>query len=94
MDLISFLKTVPAVIGFAGLLTYVMRRRAPVSDLELANVVQGVRNTAILLGCAALIMLSAWLIFRAPPPDHDVALPRAATLAKAADSPSGGGVIC
>ncbi len=73
MDLVSFLKTVPAVIGFAGMLTYFMRKRAPVSDRELVNIVQNVRNTAVLIGCAALIILSAWLIFRPAPPDHDAA---------------------
>jgi hypothetical protein len=75
MDLMSLLKTVPAVIGIAGLLTYLMRVRAPVSDQELVNVVQRVRNTFLLLACAALIMLSLWLIFRPAPPDHDAALP-------------------
>ena len=74
MDVMSLLKTVPAVIGIAGLLTYFMGARAPVSDLELVNVVQRVRNTFLLLGCAALIMLSAWLILRPVPPDHDAAL--------------------
>src|ERR1700736_3620900 len=66
MDLMSLLKTVPAVIGIAGLLTYLMRPRAPVSDQDLVNVVQRVRNTFLLLGCAALIMLSvAYLPARA-----------------------------
>ena len=79
----SFLKTVPAVIGIAGLLTYFMRARAPVSDHELVLVVQRVRNTFLLLGCAALIMLSAWLIFRPAPPDHDAALPMPTTIGNA-----------
>jgi hypothetical protein len=39
------------------------------------NVVQNVRNTFVLLGCAALIALSAWLIYRPAPPDHDPAIP-------------------
>jgi hypothetical protein len=66
------LTAVRAVFGIAGLLTYFMRARAPDSDLELVNVVQRVRNTFLLLGCAALIMLSVWLILRPAPPDHDV----------------------
>jgi hypothetical protein len=57
------------------MLTYFMRVRAPASDQELVNAVQRVRNTFFLLGCAALIMLSLWLIFRPAPPDHDAALP-------------------
>jgi hypothetical protein len=64
MEVMSFLKAVPAVIGIAGLLTYFVRARKPESDLELANIVQRVRNTFLLLGCAALIMLSVWLIRR------------------------------
>jgi len=75
MDVVIFLKTVPAVLGIAGLLTFLMRKRAPVSDVELVTVVQNVRNTFVLLGCAALIALSAWLIYRQPPPDHDPAIP-------------------
>ena len=72
MDMMIFLKSVPAVIGFAGLLTYfMMRAREPVSDLELVNIVQRVRNIFLVLGCVALIMLSAWLILRAAPPDQD-----------------------
>ena len=74
MDVMSFLKTVPAVIGIAGLLTYFMRTRAPDSDLELVTIVQSVRNTFLLLGCAALILLSAWLILGPTPPDHDTTL--------------------
>jgi hypothetical protein len=75
MDVTGFLKTVPAVIGVAGMLTYLMRERTPASDVELVNIVQNVRNTFVLVGCAALIILSAWLIFRPPPPDHDAPLP-------------------
>jgi hypothetical protein len=72
MDVMIFLKLVPAVIGLAGLLTYVMMRaREPASDLELVNVVQRVRNIFLVLGCVALIMLSAWLILWAAPPDQD-----------------------
>jgi hypothetical protein len=43
-EVMSFLKAVPAVIGIAGLLTYFVRARKPESDLELANIVQRVRN--------------------------------------------------
>jgi uncharacterized membrane protein SirB2 len=75
MDLMIFLKATPAVIGIAGLLTYfMMRAREPVPDLELAKIVQRVRNTFLLLGCVALIMLSVWLIHRPAPPDHDTSL--------------------
>lgn len=87
MDLSAFLKTVPAVIGFAGLLTYFMRKRAPESGLELVNVVQNLRNRAVIVGCAALILLSAWLIFRAPPPDHDAARSTLPAVAGASDHP-------
>jgi hypothetical protein len=73
MDMMSFLKTVPAVVGIAGLLMYLMMRpRAPVSNGELVTLVQRVRNTFLLLGCAALILLSVWLILRPPPPDRDI----------------------
>ena len=75
MDVMSFLKAVPAAIGIAGLLTYFTRARKPASDLELANIVQRVRNTFLLLGCAALIMLSVWLIRRPAPPDQDTVSP-------------------
>jgi hypothetical protein len=54
-----------------------VRARKPESDLELANIVQRVRNTFLLLGCAALIMLSVWLIRRPAPPDHDTVSPLA-----------------
>lgn len=74
MDWASFLKTVPAVIGIAGLLTYFTRDRKPASDLELVNYVQNVRTTFVLLGCAALIILSLWLFFRPEPPDRDAGL--------------------
>jgi hypothetical protein len=75
MDVMIFLKLAPAVIGIAGLLTYfMMRAREPVPDLELAKIVQRVRNTFLLLGCVALIMLSVWLIQRSAPPDHDTSL--------------------
>jgi hypothetical protein len=77
MEVMSFLKAVPAVIGIAGLLTYFVRARKPESDLELANIVQRVRNTFLLLGCAALILLSVWLIRRPAPPDHDTVSPLA-----------------
>jgi len=75
LDVISFLKTVPAVIGTAGLLTFLFRKRAPESDHDLVNIVNHVRNSFLLIGCAVLILLSVWLIYRPPPPDHDVALP-------------------
>ena len=75
MDVMTFLKLAPAVIGIAGLLTYfMMRAREPVPDLELAKIVQRVRNTFLLLGCVALIMLSVWLIQRPAPPDHDTTI--------------------
>ena len=75
MDVIIFLKSAPAVIGLAGLLTYfMMRAREPVSDLELANIVQRVRNTFLVLVCVALIILSAWLILRPAPPERDTSL--------------------
>ena len=93
MDLSTFLKTVPAVIGVAGLLTYFMRKRAPDSDPELVNIVQNLRNTAVVLGCAALIILSVWLIFRSAPPDHDAALSTPPAVAKTAIPPFGAGVI-
>ena len=73
MDVISFLKMVPAAIGIAGLLAnFTMRARKPVSDHGVANFLHSARNTILLLGCAALIMLSVWLIRRPAPPDHDV----------------------
>jgi hypothetical protein len=75
MDVMIFLKLAPAVIGIAGLLTYfMMRAREPEPDLELAQIVQRVRNTFLLLGCVALILLSVWLIQRPAPPDHDTSL--------------------
>ncbi|MGH6800305.1 MAG: hypothetical protein ACRECZ_02630 [Methylocella sp.] len=75
MDMMIFLKAVPAVIGLAGLLTYfMMRAREPVSDLELVNVVRRARNTFLVLGCVALIMLSVWLIRRPAPPASDTSL--------------------
>jgi hypothetical protein len=77
MEVMGFLKAVPAVIGIAGLLTYFVRAPKPESDLELANIVQRVRNTFLLLGCAALILLSVWLIRRPAPPDHDTVSPLA-----------------
>jgi len=77
MDVMSLLKAVPAVFGIAGLLTYFVRPRKPESDVELANIVQRVRNTFLLLGCAALIMLSVWLIRRPAPPNHDTVSPLA-----------------
>lgn len=80
IDVMHLLKLVPGVIGAAGLLTYLMRKRAPESDQELVNIVHNVRNRFVLLGCAALILLSLWLIYRPPPPDHDAALPRPATI--------------
>ncbi|MGH6822776.1 MAG: hypothetical protein ACREC4_04670 [Methylocella sp.] len=73
----SLLKTVPAVIGIAGLLTFFGRARKPESELELVNIVQRVRDTFLLLGCAALIVLSVWLIRRPAPPDHDIVSPLA-----------------
>lgn len=77
MDVMSLLKAVPAVIGVAGLLTYIVRPRKPESDLELVTIVQRVRDTFLLIGCAALIILSVWLIRRPAPPDHDIVSPLA-----------------
>jgi hypothetical protein len=77
MDAITFLKALPAVIGIAGFLTLFAGARRPESALELANIVQRVRNTFLLLGCAALILLSVWLIRRPAPPDHDTVSPLA-----------------
>ena len=75
MDVMIFLKLAPAVIGIACLLTYfMMRAREPAPELELAKIVQRVRNAFLLLGCVALIMLSVWLIQRPAPPDHDTSL--------------------
>jgi uncharacterized membrane protein SirB2 len=75
MDVMIFLKLAPAVIGIAGLLTYfMMRAREPEPDLELVQIVQRVRNTFLLLGCVALILLSVWLIQRPAPPDQDTSL--------------------
>lgn len=70
-DMILFLKTVPGVIGVAGFMAFLMRKHKPESDHEIVNVVNAVRDRFLLIGCAALILLSAWLIYRAPPPDHD-----------------------
>ena len=74
MDVMNFLKTLPAVIGIAGFLTYFTRARTPVSDQQLVTIVQSMRNTFLLLGCAALILLSVWLLLRPTPPDHDTTL--------------------
>jgi hypothetical protein len=74
MDVMAFLKTVPAAIGVAGLLTYLMSSPKPTSDLPLVDMLQNMRNTFVLLGCVALILLSAWLFYRPAPPDRDAAL--------------------
>ncbi len=75
MDVMIFLKLAPGVIGLAGLLTYfMMRAREPDSDLELVNSVRRVRNIFLVLGCVALIILSAWLILRAAPPVQDTSV--------------------
>ncbi|HUI19659.1 MAG TPA: hypothetical protein VLZ74_01250 [Methylocella sp.] len=74
MDVMNFLKTVPAVFGVAGLLTYFMRPRELVSDHEVVQLLQGARAVFVLLACAALIGLSLWLFFGPSPPTHDVAL--------------------
>ena len=74
MDWINFLKTVPAVIGVAGLLTYFMREQKPASELEIVNLVGNIRTGFVLLGCGALILLSLWLFFRSEPPDHNAAI--------------------
>ena len=87
MDVVVFLKIVPAAMGVAGLITYFMRPSEPQSTDELVALLQSVRRNSVLLGCGALILLSAWLIFRPKPPDHDVALPASFALrpAPAAD---------
>jgi hypothetical protein len=71
IDGASFLKTVPAVIGLAGLFTYFMREQKPASSVEFVNVVRNIQTGFVLLGCTALILLSLWLFLRAEPPDHD-----------------------
>ncbi len=76
MDGNSFLKTVPAVIGLAGLLTFLMREKKPASRVELVNLVRNVQTAFVLLGCTALILLSLWLFFRSAPPGFDVGLSR------------------
>lgn len=75
MDLIAFLKTVPAILGVAGILTYYMRPREPEPEDDLASLTQAIRKNSVLIGCGALILFSTWLIFRPTPPDHDAALP-------------------
>jgi hypothetical protein len=85
MDGTSFLKTVPGVIGLAGLLAYFMREQQPASRAELVNLVRSVQTGFVLLGCTALILLSLWLFFRPQPPDHNAALSgHAITLGQAA----------
>jgi hypothetical protein len=75
MDMAIFLKLLPGVLGAAGLLTYFTSARKPASDLELVNIVRGVRRAFVLAGCAALILLSVWLINKPQPPDYGVHLP-------------------
>ncbi|SFK52803.1 hypothetical protein [Methylocapsa palsarum] len=75
MDLIVFLKIVPAVLGVAGLLTYSMRPREPDPQDDLETLTQAIRKNSVLIGCGALILFSTWLFFRPAPPDHDAALP-------------------
>src|SRR5262249_10425165 len=74
IDGASFLRTVPAVIGLAGLFTYFMREQKPASRVELVNLVRNIQTGLVLLGCTALILLSLWLFFRAEPPNHDAAI--------------------
>lgn len=74
MDVTTFLKTVPAVIGVAGLLTYFMRAHEPAFDGDFPDILQSARTTLVVVTCAALIGLSVWLIRRPTPPDHDAAL--------------------
>ncbi|MGQ0443892.1 MAG: hypothetical protein ACT4O2_01880 [Beijerinckiaceae bacterium] len=72
MDVMFLLKAAPGVVGLAGLLTdSMMRAREPESDLELVNSVRRARNMFVVLGCVTLIIVSAWLILRAAPPDQD-----------------------
>lgn len=73
-DLTKVLKMLPAVIGIAGILTYLTRKPQPASDLELVNYIQNLRNIFLLIGCAALILLSVWLFNRPPPPDREAGL--------------------
>jgi hypothetical protein len=76
MDPIFFLKTVPAVLGVAGILTYYMRPREPDPQDDLETLTQAIRKNSVLIGCGALILFSTWMIFRPKPPDHDAALSR------------------
>ena len=71
MDTMNFLKMVPAVLGIAGLLTYIMRPRKPISDHDIVNILQRARTTFVVLACAALIGLTVWLFYGPVPPDHD-----------------------
>jgi hypothetical protein len=73
MDMMNFLKMVPAVLGAAGVLTYLMRARKPVSGHDILNILQSFRTTFVVLACAALIGLTAWLFYGPVPPDHDTA---------------------
>lgn len=75
MDVAIFLKLLPGVLGAAGLLTYFTSARKPDSDLELVNIVRGVRRAFVIAGCAALILLSVWLINKPQPPDYGLLLP-------------------
>ena len=74
MDVMNFLKTVPAAVGIAGLLTHFLRVRQPGSDHEVLNIIQSARTTFVVLACAALIGLTVWLFVGPVPPDHDAAL--------------------
>jgi EamA domain-containing membrane protein RarD len=74
MDVPSFLKMVPAVLGTAGLLTYVTRARQSGSDHDIVRILQGTRTIFVVLACAALIGLTWWLFYGSAPPDHDAAL--------------------
>jgi hypothetical protein len=81
IDGANFLKTVPGVIGLAGLFTYFMREQKPASRVEFVNLVRSVQAGFVLLGCTALILLSLWLLFRPEPPDHAAALAIHSTVA-------------
>ncbi|HET6377861.1 MAG TPA: hypothetical protein VFG05_06075 [Methylocella sp.] len=75
MDVAFFLKLLPGVLGAAGLLTYFTSARKPDSDLEIVNIVRGVRRAFVIAGCAALILLSVWLINKPQPPDYGFLFP-------------------
>lgn len=74
MDVANFLKIVPGAIGLAGLLTLLTRTPKPASGAEFVSLVENLRDSFLAIGCVALILLSAWLVYRPAPPDHDTRL--------------------